>query len=291
MQNFVVRAKLSGHNNEVCLVDFLDSNGSSLGNVCIKYSSNEKMKLGLTLEASILSLLYSRMRICPKLIDLSILKRNNVAYIVMETVKGTLINHSKLSIEKAVAVLNAIQFHERILLDNMQSLDTELVIKNLDKKIDFKKKILVVLKDFVPSSNFLVNDSLSFLNYYLNNERIIKKRIIVTDRSAENIFQGQNGELTFIDFSTVRVGTQFDNLIQFVDDPRIKLTFKKEDLIEIFFKKNNLNAKDLEFFYASSVYTNLLQGIFTYVKNPKLGIKYFENANEAYTKLKNKKVR
>lgn len=287
LSRFVVRTELSGHNNQICLVDFFDNKGNFLSGACVKYSLGEKMKSGLALEANILSLLSLNKKICPKLLDSGILEQDNVSYIITEIIRGTLTNHSDLSIEKASLVLDVVQLHEAVLLDNIQIWDTASTFNDLYKKTDFKKKVTTFLTGFVPGS--VINDSLSFLNYYLNHERTISRRVIVTDRSVENIFQNQNGDIVMIDFSTIRVGTQFDNWIQFIDDPRITLSCKKEDLVNLFFKRNKLNTKDLKFFYAASVYTNLLHGIFTYEKNPRLGINYFKNANESFMKLKNKK--
>ena len=88
-----------------------------------------------------------------------------------------------------------------------------------------------------------------------------------------------------VDFSTVRIGTQFDNWIQFIEDPKGKFSCSQEELIQLFFKKIIWKKKELKFFYSASIYTNLLQGIFTYKKNPQLAMEYFRKVNYSYIKL------
>jgi len=92
-----------------------------------------------------------------------------------------------------------------------------------------------------------------------------------------------------IDFSTVRIGTQFDNWIQFIDDPRAKFSCSKKELIKMFFRKNNSDKDVINYYYVASIYTNLLQGIFTYQKNPTLSMQYINNANSAFEKFTKKK--
>ncbi len=288
LQNAVIRKKLSGHNNQVHLVDFFDGNGNILGSVCLKYSLNEKLQSGLITEANILKILHSEnINICPKIIDLDTLVESNITYIVMETANGNLINCLSLKIETMNKIFDLILFHESVLLEKASYLNSPSVVRDLHRKINFNNKITKLLTSFVP--NFTIKNSLSFLNYYLNSKHAISQRAIVTDRSVENIFQNKNNDIILIDFSTIRVGTQFDNWIQFIDDPRASFSFPKEDLITILFERNKLNTKLVKLFYSASVYTNLLQGIFTYEKNPKLGINYFKNANKSFSMLKKKK--
>ena len=142
------------------------------------------------------------------------------------------------------------------------------------------------MKRFTP--HLKVKNSYSFLNKYLNDISVIEKTI-VTDRSADNIFIGENNHIIMIDFSTVRIGIQFDNWIQFIDDPRAKFICSKDELVTIFFNKKSLNENVMDYYYAASIYTNLLQGIFTYKKNPTLSMYYIDNANGAFENFIKKK--
>lgn len=288
VRNSIFQENLSGHNYHVCLVDFRGKEGNSLGSVCIKYSSDEKMQPGLAVEVKALGLLYLNKKICPMIVDTGVLEQEGTTYIVMETIRGNPVQSTELHIENMEVIFDLIQFHESILLKNAQDLGALSHIEDFHQETDFEKKIHMLLAKHVP--DLTLEDSLNFLNPYLNDRRVIQKRTLVTDRSVENIFQNKNGKIVLIDFSTIRVGTQFDNWIQCIDDPRACFSCKKEELIELFFERNGLNKKDIGLFYAASVYTNLLQGIFTYKKNSKLGMSYFKNATESCRRLRNEEA-
>lgn len=287
IHNLVIRAELCGHNNQIYLIDFFDDRKNLIGDVCLKYSLKLEKKEGLQVEFNILNILRANNIFCPSVIDANFSNEQNSPYILMETVKGKNVNDHDLDIQEAESILDAIQLHELVLRNNLQTPQLLSSIPDLHKEIDFEDKLSNLLSIFTPG--FITKDSFDFLNHYLNNPEAIKKRIIVTDRSVENIFIGRDNQIIMVDFSTIRVGTQFDNWIQFIDDPRITFSCSKEDLISLFFKKNNLQKKELNSFYASSIYTNLLQGIFTYQKNPQLGIGYINNANNSFKKLTKKK--
>ncbi len=287
LQNYTIKLELSGCNNNVCILNFYDDYKNFLGDLCLKYSFMKEKKEGLCAEFNILNILYANNISCPSIIGANFLDKQNLSYILMETIRGGNINGRNLNIQEAESILSTIKLHELILQDNLQTLQLLLpAISDLYKEIDFKNKLLNFLSIFTP--DFIVRDSLDFFNYHFNSSETIKKRMIVTDRSVDNIFMGQDGKITIIDFSTIRIGTQFDNWIQFIDDPRITFSCSKEDLISLFFKKNSLSEKELNSFYVSSIYTNLLQGIFTYQKNPQLGIGYINNANNSFKKLTKK---
>ena len=289
LNSFKIRSKLSGYNNQVYLIDFFDDEGELIGAFCLKYSEDDKNKSGLILEAKILKLLYSNKVGCPKLIHSGVLTQDNVSYIVTEVVRGTRVIDSCLDIEAAQIIFNVIKSHELILHNNIKTFDSLPIMKNLYQKIDFEKKISLLIKSFVP--NLVINESLRFLNHYLNNKYMINGRTIVTDRTPENIFKDQNNNIILIDFSTIRIGSEFDNWIQFIDYPQLHHLCEEEDLFRLFFKNKNISIKNYNFFYTASIYTNLLQGIFTYNKNHKLGMRYFKNVNDSFEKLmKNKSV-
>lgn len=283
LDNFVVESKLSGHNNEISIISFYNTKKVLLGKACLKYSLEQRDKLQL--ESTILSVLKSNNIVCPVVID-SVLDTIDSPSILMEVVSGTLASDLLLNPLTAESVLDTIQAHESILKDNLGALQAVNEVIDLEKEIDFEKKLIDYFEKFAP--HFKIMSSFNFFNNYLNDFNIIK-RSIVTDRSADNIFIGENNKIIMIDFSTLRIGTQFDNWIQFIDDPRVKFSCSKEELKKLFFRKNNLPKSILDFYYVASVYTNLLQGIFTYKKNPELSMQYINNANDAFEKFNKKK--
>jgi len=204
----------------------------------------------------------------------------------MEVIKGEGVDSRVLDIQTAELILDIIQVHESVLLDNLDILKTSDEKFDLDKEVDFDNKLSSFLKNFTP--HFKIKNSYRFLNEYLNSLDVIKKTII-TDRSADNIFIREDGQIIMIDFSTVRIGTQFDNWIQFIDDPRAKFSCSKDALVKKFFVKNNLNEDKINHYHVASVYTNLLQGIFTYQKNPTLSMQYINNTNSAFADFTKKK--
>ena len=285
MENFVIESKLSGHNDEISLVNFYDARKILLGKACLKYSSEQERKNKLQMESNILNILNLSGIVCPKIIDAGSTKEG-MPFIIMEAIKGKSASDCVLDIRIAELILDTIQSHESSLLDNLKTLQLSEGNLNVHQKIDFENKLKGFLRDFTPA--FVIKDSYAFLNNYLNDLDVIKKSI-VTDRSADNIFIGENNQIIMIDFSTVRIGAQFDNWIQFIDDPRARFSCAKEELIRLFFEKNHLQEKVMDFYYASSIYTNLLQGIFTYQKNPTLSMQYINNVNDAFKKFTKKK--
>lgn len=287
LNNFTIKSELSGHNNQIYLLDFYDNQKMFLGDICLKYSLEEKKRKDLQTEFNILNILRTNDILCPNIIDANFSDERNFSYILMETIKGRCVNDHDMDIQEAESILDIIQSHESVLRNNLQSLQSSAIISDLYQKIDFENKLSDFLLNFAP--DFIIKDSFDFLNQHLNDIEVLKKRVIVTDRSVENIFIDQDNRIVMIDFSTVRIGTQFDNWIQFIDDPRITFSCTKEELITLFIEKNGLSEKDLDSFHVSSVYTNLLQGIFTYRKSPQLGISYINNANDSFKKLTKKK--
>ncbi len=286
LQNFTIKSESSGHNNQICLIDFYDNKKNFIGDICLKYAFEQERKEDLQIELNILNILQTNNILCPSIVDANF-SHKNPSYILMETIKGRCINKQIINLEEARGILDVIQSHESVLLDNLLILQSSVDISYLDREIDFEKKLSDFLINFAP--NFIARSSFDFLNSILNHSAVIKKRSIVTDRSAENIFIDENNQISMIDFSTIRIGTQFDNWIQFIDDPRATFSCTKEELITTLFKKNGLLENELVSFYASSIYTNLLQGIFTYRKSPRLGIDYINNVNNSFKKLMNKK--
>ncbi|MDD4354130.1 MAG: hypothetical protein PHN56_06780 [Candidatus Nanoarchaeia archaeon] len=283
--NLVVNKKLSGHNNDIFIIDFYNTKTELLSRACLKYSSDIEHGDRLKIESEILRILTSKDVACPKLINTGIDRKGNL-FILMEAVEGDRANSRMLDIKMAESILDIIKAHESVLSDNLNILKSFNEKLNLDKEVDFENKLSSFLKRFTPHLN--VKNSYGFLNKYLNDLSVIKKTII-TDRSADNIFINENGHVSMIDFSTVRIGTQFDNWIQFIDDPRAKFSCSKEELILMFFRKNNFNEDVINYYHAASIYTNLLQGIFTYQKNPELSMQYIDNANSAFESFTKKK--
>ncbi len=283
--NFHIRLELSGHNNQICLIDLYNSEKKYIGEVCLKYSLKKEKVEGLHTESDILNILHSNGILCPRIID-SNFQDNKFPYILMESVPGECINNREIDMQTAELVLDTIQTHESILIKNLQTLQSYSFSLDLDQKTDFENKLSTFLQKFTP--NFVVKNSYNFLNESLNNLNTVRTRKIITDRSTENIFI-DNNQIVMIDFSTVRIGTQFDNWIQFVDDPLAKFSCTKEELRKLFFSKNNLQEKELGFYYASAIYTNLLQGIFTYQKNHRLSRQYIDNVNDYFQKFTKKK--
>lgn len=286
-KNSIVKSELSGHNNQICLIEYYDIKKKFVGEICLKYSIDRKKIKSLKIESGILDVLYLNNILCPKVIDTGFKDENDSTYIIMETVKGESVNNRVLNIDDAEKILDIIKSHEAVLLKNLQLLQIAGFTQDIYQEIDFEKKVLGFIKNFTP--NFFIRDSYNFLNSRLNNTNVIKQRVIITDRSAENMFIDRNNKISMIDFSTVRIGTKFDNWIQFIDDPRAKFSCTKEELVRLFFKKNNLQESEKDFYYAASIYTNLLQGIFTYKKDSKLSMKYLKNVNYCFRKLINKK--
>lgn len=285
MDNFIVESRSSGHNNEISFINFFNAKKVLLGKICLKYSSKHENENRLQTESVILNLLEVNNIICPKVIDIG-LNKESIPFILMEVINTQNASNCLINIQTSELILNIIRQHELVLINNLETLGFSKDNLDSNKKIDFEKKLIGFLKDFTPQ--FMIKKSCSFLNSYLNNHGMVQ-RTIVTDRSVDNIFIGDNNQIIMIDFSTVRIGTQFDNWIQFIEDPRAKFSCSKEELIKLFFLKNNLSEGELDFYYVSSIYTNLLQGIFTHQKNPKLSLQYINNANETFMKFSKKK--
>ncbi len=201
--NFFVKSELSGHNNQICLIDFFDAQKRYIGESCLKYSIKEE-KDYLQIESKILDLLYSNNILCPVIIDTG--SRNDFSYILMETIKGDCLSNKIIDIKIANLVFDAIHQHESVLLDNIEILKQLGLFSDLSKEIDFESKLVNFLQKFMP--NFTIKKQLDFLNHHLNQPDVIAKRRIITDRSAENIFIDENNQLIMIDFSTVRIGTR-----------------------------------------------------------------------------------
>jgi hypothetical protein len=285
--NLVVESKLFGHNSKIYIINFYNFQKILIGKMCLKYSCEKIYEGKLKIESDILNILNSNGVLCPKIINTGS-NDEGAVFILMEAVEGESVAKIMLDIKKTESILDIIQFHELVLRDNLKTFQSNSDSFNLNKWIDFEKKLTSFLKNFAPS--FIIKNSYGFINSYLNDHNIIKKTF-ATDRSVDNMFIRENDNIVLIDFSTIRIGTQFDNWIQFTEDPNANFSCTKEELIDLFFKKNNLQKNVLCFYYASSIYTNLLQGIFTYKKNPKLGELYIDNANESYKKFtKNKSV-
>lgn len=285
IDNLVVNTKLSGHNNDIFIINFYNTKREFLGRACLKYSSDMEHSDKLKIESEILRILNPKGVACPKLINTGINGEGN-HFVLMEAVEGERADSHVIDIKTAELVLDVIQTHESVLLDNSDKLKLSDGKLDLEKEVDFEDKLASFLKRFAP--HLKAKNSYGFLNQYLNNISIIKK-IIVTDRSADNIFIGKNNQIIMIDFSTVRIGTQFDNWIQFIDDPRAKFICSKDELVTMFFNKKNLNKNAMDYYYAASIYTNLLQGIFTYKKNPTQSMHYINNANGAFESFTKKK--
>jgi len=60
MDNLVVKTKLSGHNNEIFIIDFYNTQTEFLGKACLKYSSDIEHNNGLRIESDILEILNAR---------------------------------------------------------------------------------------------------------------------------------------------------------------------------------------------------------------------------------------
>ncbi len=281
LKNTVIDSKLSGHNNDVYTINFYDNQRILIGQICLKRASMKDVKNRLKIESDIMRLLSLGGIKCPKIIDTGV-GDDDTPFILMETIDSQSTSSFVLNIALCGQILDTIQAHELILSSNLTQLQSAYNDIDLQKTVDFESKLAGLLKNILPT--FDIHD-LYDLNKYLNDPEVIKKTII-TDRSGDNIFVDGHNEITMIDFSTIRVGTQFDNWIQFIEDPRMQFSCDKEELIQLFFTKNNLSESKINFFYAASIYTNLLQGIFTYKKNTQLAIKYFENANNSFRKLR-----
>jgi hypothetical protein len=281
ISKFFIKSRLSGHNYEILFIDlYTENNKKPIGNICLKYSLDKDKKDPLRREFVILNLFKNKKIPCPKIIGASFSKNEQLAYILMETIKSKHSGHLKINLKTARLILNAIKLHELVLSKNSSKL--KLTKKNnLHKNIDFEKKILYFLKNFAP--DFVIRTKINFLNNYLNNTFALKHRVYTTDRSIDNIYV--NKKIIFIDFSTVRIGSIFDNWIQFINDPRATFLCSKEDLIKLFLKTNKMSKEHSDLFYAASIYTNLLQAIFTYSKNRILGRSYIKNTNDAFNKL------
>ncbi len=266
------------------MIDFFNAQKRYIGESCLKYSIKEE-KDYLQIESKILSLLYSNNILCPVIIDTG--SRNGFSYILMETIKGDCLSNKIIDIKIANLVFDAIHQHESVLLDNIEILKQLGLFSDLSKEIDFESKLVSFLQKITP--NFTIKKQLDFLNHHLNQPDVIAKRRIITDRSAENIFIDENNQLIMIDFSTVRIGTQFENWIQFIDCPHAKFSCTKKGLFDLLFEKMSMQKDDINLYYVSAIYVNLLQGIFTHKKDRQLSTQYINNVNTYFQKFTKKK--
>jgi len=231
MDNFTIESRLSGHNNKIFFINFYNAQKVLLGKVCLKYSSKHGDENKLQVESVILNILEANNISCPKVISVG-LNKESTPFILMETIDTQNASNFLIDIQTSESILNIIQQHELVLINNLDTLGFSKDKLDSNKKIDFGKKLMSFLRDFTPQ--FIIKESCSFLNNYLNNPDVIQ-RSIVTDRSIDNIFIGDNNQIIMIDFSTIRIGTQFDNWIQLIEDPRAKFSCSKEKLIKLFF--------------------------------------------------------
>lgn len=288
LSNCVFRPQLSGCNYQVCPIDFFNNTKEKIGSIFIKYNTqeNERAHDELLTEARILKLLGTHGINCPTLIGSGHIDVA-ASYLLLEEIEAYSIDVEQLSLDETIQIADSIDQHQTVLVKNLEKLRLRSIELNMYKHMDFEQKIHALLTEYVPSATLI--QSLQFLNTYLNAELVIKNRSIVTDRSTGNILKNEDRGLVFIDFSTIRVGTRYDNWIQFIDDPRVNLCCPKEWIEATYFKKHELSREDIESYYAASIYTNLLQGIYTYQKSVSLGAAYLKNANESFVKLRNKK--
>lgn len=282
---------LGGHNSRIFLVTFFDKKRNVLGRINVKFPINERAADNLLLERHILSLLgpASSEPIVPKAVGSTVLENEN--YNLLEYVAGQPITGMSVDLVFAEKVLNSILTHEQILDKKFDTLQHfHAISNNLLRRINYSHKIGRAIQEHAPHLN--LSAPLEFLNTLLNQKSELKNRKLITDRSGGNILVTKNNKIAFIDFSTVRIGTRFDNWVQFIDDPRISFSCSREQLIQLFFKKNDLihTHRELSLFHAASLYTNLMQSIFTHKKDPELSGAYLERANNAYTALTGKKT-
>lgn len=287
LDNLEVKEELSGCNNYICLLGFYNSRDNRYGSFCLKHCLSTEKELQLKKEVHVLRLLNSHNFKCPRVIGYKSSIDRFTPCILMECVSGLSLNKIKLSLTQVHLVIDKIVEHQLIIRNNLITLSSFISEDDFGEYIDYELKI----KKYLENSNtgFGICNSLGFLNKYLNNKKVIDERVVVTDRSAENIILNDCEEIAFIDFSTLRIGTKFDNIIQFIDDPRISLPIDKELLVKKLFTKFGFSEIEIKYYYAASVYTNLLQGIFTHNKNPDIANDYIKNANIAFESLVNKK--
>lgn len=269
----------SGHRAGIALIELIDCECRVLGTVCIKYTFESVHNLQT--EFKILKLFSENDILVPSAICFNHIVNLHLSYIIMEKVNGKNLRNTKFDKKMIQNLLRITEKHQEILKTNLHLLGLSSLQKRLNNKIDFEAKIRRYIND--NPSPIRIHSSLSFLNKWLNTDTAVKKRTIVTDRSGENIIRSRN-HLVFIDFSTLREGTEIDNMIQFFNDPRIMSKRSFHD----FFEKNILNQKyknSLEYFYTASIYTNILQGIFTYRNNPQISLQYFKTVNYYYRKF------
>jgi hypothetical protein len=287
LQYSIVAAEMSGHYNKIFIVHFLDKKNILIGTICIKYSDLEIMNQGLVMETDVLNILHTNNIPCPVVISTGNLSSSHKPYIVMDVTNGRPAAEEIVDLDMASSVLRVIMQHEIVLHDHLKNIPSLSKFENIEKYIDYNEKIAFLMNTIVPTRKIL--ESLDFLNEYLNDPYIMDHRILTTDRSNENIFFDKNGMVTLIDFSTLRIGSLFDNWIQFIDDPRAHFSCNYRELVELFFKTHTMSEMYMNHFYVASIYTNLLQGIFNYERNRKLAMSYFEKVNQAYSNLNNKK--
>ena len=97
--NFKIRSELSGHNNQVCLVDFCDEDGRLLGGVCVKYSFEDKMLPGLLLETDILDLFSTSQVISPRVLGTDLSTQSDFIYVITTVAEGHPVTNYKLQID------------------------------------------------------------------------------------------------------------------------------------------------------------------------------------------------
>jgi tRNA A-37 threonylcarbamoyl transferase component Bud32 len=287
LDNIQILNELSGCNSHVCLLNFYDKENNKLSKFCLKHSFGSDKESCLKNERDILKLLNLFDINSPKVIGFRSSVDRFTPCILMEFIQGHSVDKFKPSLNQVDLVIDKIIEHQLVIRNNLITPYSFISDRDLGAYIDFEMKVKTILASNIP--NFTVHSSLGFLNDYLNDAKIIRERVVVTDRSAENIIFNNYNEVTLIDFSTLRVGTKFDNIIQFIDDPRTVLPVDKNILLKQLFNKFNFSKDEIKYYYVASIYTNLLQGIYTYSKNPKIAIDYIKNANLSFEKLINKK--
>ena len=121
MDNLVVNTKLSGHNNDIFIIDFYNTETEFLGRACLKYSSDIEYGDRLKIESEILRILNRKGVACPKLINTEINRKGDL-FVLMEAIEGERTDARILDIKTIELILDMIQTHESVLLDNLDKI-------------------------------------------------------------------------------------------------------------------------------------------------------------------------
>jgi len=278
--SFVVRETNGGLNSVVYVVELFNRNVAT-ATIAIKLFS-QKNQENSQIEYDIVTVLYSTKSFVAEPLFQYSGNESIPPYNIMEYVEGVVLSETPIVFVEGKKIIDLIRSHQEILQTHKTLFSGKSFYKNINNFIEYEKKIEQLANQYLTDVALVVVPT--GINTLLNSMVIMNQRSIVTDRSSANCVRTLENEFYLIDFSTVRIGTIFDNFLQWLDDPKTLLTdTDREALVEYVQDSYTTITKDQ--YYAAALYTNFLQAVFNREGNKTISNLYIKKVNYYYQML------